>query len=558
MNNEASPTSPPRLGVSEIWSPADFFRQSDDLHALDRTVSDLMQKVASVESPRAGIFGNRPRISYRAEDDESPLDRAPHTRDTALDLCLAALDGSPQPYSHDMLFNACPPPLLDTVALTALTAVLDPNALWDEMAGHVLLVEQRIIRFLAQLAGWETTKAAGSFTSGGKATLAYGLLQGLRRTEPDYYRTGLRHPTRVLASSRVHFSLESVCSMHGLGADNSLRLRERDGRIDPDDLRSQMRSSLADGYAVAVIFVTGGAIIDCRPDDIREVAQIIDEVVAEYDLPYRPSIHADAVVTWPWLAIGQPTHAEPGSAEEQAAQLAAELSTIVNADSFGADFHKLGMTANVSSCFISRDPDNYYADKPQARPGTDYGTYRPYLSTFENTRTCTGIISAYYVLARLGLEGLRTHVAELTQNRMVLSDVIVDEFGDFASQVNRRSLGIDVVIRPYIGMDPDTVRQIESQPESVRIEWTQRLDLFYRWILGGAVPDTPVIGYVPSYDHGLPALLLVPGLPGLTPAIATDIMTRLSFAAGTFIRDGHLERVRREERFLESRPTPPR
>lgn len=70
--------------------------------------------------------------------------------------------------------------------------------------------------------------------------------------------------------------------------------------MDLQALRAQVTSVLQAGRKIGGIIATMGTTDAFGVDDLRNIVALRDELVEEYSLPYRPNIHADAVIGWAW------------------------------------------------------------------------------------------------------------------------------------------------------------------------------------------------------------------------------------------------------------------
>src|SRR4051794_26727904 len=150
---EASPhLSPAFLGCS---LETDFLRPDEtNRHLLALRVAEIADAVSARQGPRSGLLSSAAPLSYRAELDQAELPLSPAERTEAVSTALEAFDGVWRPHHPDMMFNLTPSPMLDTVALAAVTALYNPNGIWDLTCGKFALLEQKVLRYLGRLAGW--------------------------------------------------------------------------------------------------------------------------------------------------------------------------------------------------------------------------------------------------------------------------------------------------------------------------------------------------------------------------------------------------------------------
>ena len=73
---------------------------------------------------------------------------------------------------------------------------------------------------------------------------------------------------------------------------------ENDIRLDL--LEEKVREDLREGRRIAAFIATMGTTDTFGIDDLEAMVRLRDSVVKEFQLDYRPDIHADAVIGWAW------------------------------------------------------------------------------------------------------------------------------------------------------------------------------------------------------------------------------------------------------------------
>ena len=81
-------------------------------------------------------------------------------------------------------------------------------------------------------------------------------------------------------------------------------------------------------------------------DDIAAIVALRDELIAEFELPYRIHVHADAVAGWPWSVFNDYDFtANPLAFSTKLNSALQKIRTNIQhlhlADSIGIDFHNL-------------------------------------------------------------------------------------------------------------------------------------------------------------------------------------------------------------------------
>src|SRR3989344_4882717 len=284
--------------------------------------------------------------------------------------------GAQRWHSPRTMYNVAPSHLLEAVASSALTSLYNPNILWDTAAGEIAIVEQKVIKAMAEYIGWDWQKAGGSFVFGGEAT--------------------------------------------------------------------------KNGKKIATIIISGGTTNDMVVDPIKDVADLRDELVNKLGLDYRPHLHVDAVVGFPWIFF-KDYNMEKNSlnmseaAKERISKIVKNLRNLNYADSFGVDFHKMGFCPYISSLFMVKDKSSFYKDKDSL---VEFGQYTPFAYTIENSRPGNGPMSAYIALNLLGVKGFQNIIAHNMEVAIDLQNSL-EETGQFKI-INKTGLGCATIFSPKI------------------------------------------------------------------------------------------------------------
>ncbi len=563
--------------MTERDSAKDIF--ADDILRPDESnFSILPQRVQWLHQQLSQSIGVRPgqravNPAFRYPDDNAEFPDAPQSFEAAARASMEAFEGCLRWHHPHALFNITPSPLIDTVALSAMTMLYNPNALWDITSGKFLLFEQRIVRHLAHLAGWRRAHAGGLFTSGGKATLMYAVKSGINRCDRAAVASGLNGDYVVLVSQNCHFSLESICNFLGLGHRACRRIRV-DARnvIDVDALEYAFRGAAERGQKVAAIVLSGGGTTNMSVDPAGAVRRMLDRVCAEMSLAYTPHIHLDAVISWAWLAFEHNPDAGlervPDRVRDKLRRTITALREIRDGDSFGADFHKTGLSPYSSSCYVAQDATDLL--RLDRESGAEqfaeerYGDICHFDRTFENSRNCIGIISAYQVLQRLGTSGIRSYLTRLLVTADVVRNVIADQYSEVFEVVNNSSLGFENVVHIDLSGSGRSFKELELADPRVHQAHIASANRFREWLLRSEHCNrnpVPFIGFVPRYSDeqykvGLPAFLMYSTSLHMSKAAAMEMLTRLRDAVHRY----RLERVDDDVNVpsWDSRPQPPK
>src|SRR6476660_7392888 len=334
--------------------------------------------------------------------------------------------------------NVVAPPSIASVIGTVLPSMYNPNLCSDESGRGFSEAEVRVASIAAQLVGYDPQNSGGVFTFGGTGTLLYGLKMGLEKAVPGTFDRGLAWEERktpvILCSDRSHYACASVAAWLGIGQQNVVRVAsKRDNSIEINALETAAREQLEQGKPIAAIVATLGTTDAFGLDDLATIYALRQRLIDDFQLTYKPHIHADAVIGWAWSVFDDYSFAEHplGFRGRTVRALAAAVSRVRHlklADSLGIDFHKTGFAPYVSSLFLLRDRADFAAVVRQ-RESMPYlyhtGQYHPGMFTLETTRSATGVMAALANLLLLGKTGFRTLIGHAVAMAEVLRELII-------------------------------------------------------------------------------------------------------------------------------------
>jgi L-2,4-diaminobutyrate decarboxylase len=404
-----------------------------------------------------------------------------------------------------------------------LASTYNPNLCSDESGRGFSEAEVKASSMAAELVGYDPARSAGVFTFGGTGCLLYGMKVGLEKAVPDALRRGLHQPAVVLASQHSHYAVLNSAGWLGLGQDAVVRVPTHlDNSIEIDSLRQAARTAIADGKRIACIVATMGSTDAFGLDDLHAIHALRDELVAEFQLNYRPHIHADAVIGWAWSVFNDYNFlANPlGFRGRTVRALAAahhRLRHLKLADSIGIDFHKTGYAPYVSSLFLLREA-NDFGVITRDRAAMPYlfqsGQYHPGMFTLETSRAGTGPMAALANLLMLGREGYRTLLGHIVEMAEVLREEL--ESHPDTTVLNGDNVGPVTLFRVYPpDVDTFTIKDRERtdaafQPQLEKFNALNRR-VFERVHAEALQGRGVVISMTDCYrksDHGVPIAAL--------------------------------------------------
>ena len=257
--------------------------------------------------------------------------------------------------------NVIPPPTIPSLIGVLIASLYNPNITWDEYSHLVALAEVEVVGMTAQMIGYDAEQASGVFTFGGTGTTLYGVKLGLEKACPETIRAGTPEDVVVFVSDAGHYCATNIVGWLGIGTNNLITIPTTDeNEMDLDELEQAVRDALTNGKKIAAIIATLGTTDAFGLDDLESIVALRDRLVEEFQLDYRPHIHADAVIGWAWSVFNDyPFEENPlGFRPRTIRALAGACRRIRHlglADSVGIDFHKTGFTPYISSLVLIKN-----------------------------------------------------------------------------------------------------------------------------------------------------------------------------------------------------------
>ena len=365
--------------------------------------------------------------------------------------------------------NVIPPPTIPSVIGVLIASLYNPNITWDEYSRLVALAEVEVVGMTAQMIGYAPEKASGVFTFGGTGTTLYGVKIGLEKACPGTLQNGTSEDAVVFVSDAGHYCATNIVGWLGIGTNNLVTIPTTDeNEMDLERLEKAVREALTNGKKIAAIIATLGTTDAFGLDDLESIVTLRDTLVDEFQLDYRPHIHADAVIGWAWSVFNDynfeenPLGFRPRTIRALAGACR-RIRYLSLADSIGIDFHKTGFAPYISSLVLVKNEADLSLVKrqPEQMPYLyHFGDYKPGMYTLETSRAGTGPLAALANLRLFGQEGLQTilgHIVEMTQ---LLREHLEGHEG--TTVLNRDNFGTVTVFRAYpVGVDTFSIKREE-------------------------------------------------------------------------------------------------
>ena len=372
--------------------------------------------------------------------------------------------------------NVVPPPSISSLIATVLTGLYNPNLAWDEYSHKVALAEVEAVAMSAALMGYDPARASGVFTFGGTGTTLYGVKVGIEKALPGAMHNGVGDGAAIFASDASHYCRYNIAGWLGLGTHGLITIpTDLRNAMRLDILRDQARAVLQSGRPIAAVVVTLGTTDAFGLDDLAAIVALRDELVKEFNLSYRPHVHADAVIGWAWQVFNDynfesnPLGFRPRTVRALAGALQ-RIRHIHLADSIGIDFHKTGFAPYISSLvlFKERGDLGLLSRSPEQMPYLyQFGEHRPGMFTLETSRAGMGALAALANLQLLGKEGLRIAIGHLVEMAQLLREHL--EGHASTCVLNRDNFGTVTLFRVYPdGVDTFSIKDQEMTNEAFR------------------------------------------------------------------------------------------
>ena len=370
--------------------------------------------------------------------------------------------------------NVVPPTSIPSLIGVLLASQYNANLGSDEYSRLIAVAEVEASAITARLVGYDPEACGGVFTFGGTGTMLYGVKIGLEKACPNAMRDGLCPEAVILTSDASHYCRYNVAGWLGLGTRNVVVVPTcEDNSIDLRSLESQARQLLRQGKRIAAFLATMGSTDAFGLDDLEAIVELRDRLVREFDLPYRPHVHADAVIGWAWSVFNDYSwEANPLGFRPRTIRALAGVQRRIRhlglADSLGVDFHKTGFCPYVSSLFLVKDRRDFdlLSRSPEQMPYLyHFGEHRPGMFTLEASRGGAGAMSALANLLLLGKQGWQALLGHLVEMSQVLREHL--DGHSATTVVNRDNFGTVTLFRVYPeGVDTFFVPRREfSDPE---------------------------------------------------------------------------------------------
>lgn len=273
-----------------------------------------------------------------------------------------------------------------------LASALNQNLLAFELAPGATLLEKKLLREFADLAGFGPG-AGGIFTTGGTLANLSALLLARDAAVRDSSRLGLsgEHPLAVLASEDAHYSVAKACAVLGLGSERvvAVPVTGPERRLDPEALPAARAEALRRGMRPVALVATAGTTSCGAVDPIAACADFADA--------HGLWLHVDG--------------AHGGAFLFHAAERARHFAALGRADSFSFDPHKGLWAPKSAGVLLVRREDDLVTANYRAPYLDRFSAHGEALPVSQGRRALDGsrrfdALKVWLILRHLGRQGL--------------------------------------------------------------------------------------------------------------------------------------------------------
>jgi glutamate/tyrosine decarboxylase-like PLP-dependent enzyme len=459
-----------RLRLAFPQPVSDRVHDSYFVHSIMRAIDQL--DALKTEIPLLGVA---PPNDYEAAEKRRLRDE-PETIEEVTAETVDYLRGM-QIFGHPCSQqNVTPPTSIPSVIGVLLASVYNPNVGWDEYSRRVALAEVQTTAIAADLVGYDPERAGGVFTFGGTGTSLYGVKLGLEKAWPGTMRSGIQGDALIFASDVSHYCRLNIAGWLGLGSHSVVVIPSlADNAIDLRVLGERARETLRQGKKIAAFIATLGSTDAFGLDDLEAIVALRDRLVEEFQLPYRPQVHADAVIGWAWSTFrGYAWDENDLGFRPRTVRALAGIDRKVRhlylADSIGIDFHKTGYCPYIASLFLVKERDDFklLARTPETMPYLYHsGEYTPGFFTLETSRSGGGVLAALANLRLFGKRGWQAVLGHIVEMAQILREHL--DGHESTTVLNRQNFGPVTLFRVYPdGVDTFTVQEREFKDPAYR------------------------------------------------------------------------------------------
>jgi len=383
---------------------------------INRTLSNINQLKTTLP-----FYGKREPLNHEVIENNA-IPKEISNLEQITDNLSAYLEGNWNWDNSKIQTNVIPPVTISSMIAQIIASLGNANIVSEEYSHKLVKAEIEAISISANLVRYNPNQAGVIFTFGGTATILYGIKLGIEKAIPDAFINGIKEDAKIICSDVAHYANITALGWLGLGTKNLVAIpTDPDNSMNLEALEEKLHDILRKKEKIAAIIATMGTTDAFGIDDLESMVKIRDKLVQQYQLDYKPHIHADAVIGWAFAVFNDynfqdnPMGFSPRTLQSLS-DTTNKLKYLYQADSLGIYFHKTGYTPCTSSIFICRDKIDLslISRNKQDMPYLfKSGHYHPGYFTLETSRSSSPVMAALANLKLLGKEGYQTILGHL-------------------------------------------------------------------------------------------------------------------------------------------------
>lgn len=374
------------LGPKGDWTPGQFEEAGQQVLA---TIREHLQQLE--ETPVLPDIG----AAELARLLEDPLPRGAADFTTILEDTKTRVIPHLTQWNHPRFFAYFPNGSSGPGAVADLLAsTLNVNGMLWKTAPSAVALEQVVLRWMAEMAGYDPT-ADGVLINGASLATFYALTAAREAAGLDIRAQGMTGrdlpKLRVYCSEHAHSSIDKAVIGVGVGLDNLVKLEtDASHRLDPKRLAAAIAADIAQGYKPLAVVAVVGTTSTGAVDPLDDIAAVCKE--------YGLWLHVDA-------AYGGFYNIVP-SVREQVGELHGADSLVINP-------HKVLFTPPEVTAFYCKRKGALAATfsliPPYLRTDDEDGIVNPMDFTLQLGRRFHSL-KVWWVIRAFGLSGLRSRM----------------------------------------------------------------------------------------------------------------------------------------------------
>jgi len=384
---------------------------------INRTLNKINQMKTTLP-----FYGKREALNYEAIKNSS-IPKGISTLEEITDDLSNYLQGHLNWANPKVQKNVINPVTFSSIITKIITSLGNAIIVSEEYSHKFAEAEIEAVSICANLVGYNPNLAGGFFTFGGTATILYAIKIGIEKAIPDAFSNGVGGENiKVVGSDVSHYGNITAVAWLGLGTKNLVTIpTDQDNSINLEALEAKLHELLNQNQKIAAIIATMGTTDSFGIDNLEFIVKLRDKLVQQYNLDYKPHIHADAVIGWAFSVFNDYDFQNnlmgfTPRTLQSLSDTSNKLRFLHQADSIGIDFHKTGYVPCTSSLIICRNKTDFSlisSNKKDMPYLFNSGHYHPGYFTLETSRSSSPPMTALANLKLLGKEGYQSILGHL-------------------------------------------------------------------------------------------------------------------------------------------------